>query len=240
MASATAQVWMDRVAARWPVSDVRGTEPCVLDLGCGTGRFAPLLAERLAARVVGIDPSEKMLRVACRENAHPRVGYALGEATRLPLRDASVALAWLSMVVHHFPDRAAAARELRRVVAPGGVVLVRGCFRGRIPQLLMYRYFPSALAADEARLPSLDDLRLTFETAGFAWVGLEEVPHVLDPDFAAYVERSRLRAASSFDFVPDDEFAAGIRAMEKAAARGDHPGPVTERIDLLTFARATD
>lgn len=41
----------------------------ILDLGCGTGRFSGCLAIRFGARVVGIDPSEKMLQQARRKGA---------------------------------------------------------------------------------------------------------------------------------------------------------------------------
>jgi len=52
--------WMDVVAGHLGEESVR----CIVDLGCGTGRFSPSLAERFAARVIGIDPSMKMLAEA--------------------------------------------------------------------------------------------------------------------------------------------------------------------------------
>jgi len=45
----------------------------VLDLGAGTGRFAVLLADAFDARVVAVEPSEKMRVEAERHSAHPRV-----------------------------------------------------------------------------------------------------------------------------------------------------------------------
>jgi SAM-dependent methyltransferase len=49
--------WMDVVVGHLD----EGTIRCIVDLGCGTGRFLPSLSERFAASVIGVDPSSKML-----------------------------------------------------------------------------------------------------------------------------------------------------------------------------------
>jgi SAM-dependent methyltransferase len=46
--------------------------------------------------------------------------------------------AWLSVVVHHLADLPAAAEELRRVLVPGGRVLIRGAFPGRHQHLTLF------------------------------------------------------------------------------------------------------
>ena len=54
------QRWLDLVAR-----DARPAQgSLIVDVGCGTGRFCEPLAERFAARVMGVDPSEQMLEVA--------------------------------------------------------------------------------------------------------------------------------------------------------------------------------
>jgi len=50
--------------------------PHIIDLGCGTGRFTQALADRFAARVTAIDPSEKMLDQARKQVSSPRVAFA--------------------------------------------------------------------------------------------------------------------------------------------------------------------
>ena len=96
-----------------------------LDLGCGNGRHAALLAD-VASRVVGVDASRALLSAA-----HERVGddVALiqGDASRLPLATDSVTLAVYVATLHHLPteaDRAASLDELARVLAPDGEALV--------------------------------------------------------------------------------------------------------------------
>jgi ubiquinone/menaquinone biosynthesis C-methylase UbiE len=99
-----------------------------LDLGCGNGRHAELLAAR-ADRVVGLDVSRGVLSTA-RDRAAER-GFPLalvqGDAARLPLRDGVVNLAVYVATLHHLRDRetrVASLDELARVLAPGGRALV--------------------------------------------------------------------------------------------------------------------
>jgi SAM-dependent methyltransferase len=93
----------------------------VLDVGCGTGNAALLAAER-GAQVTGIDPSERLLEVARSRAAARKLSatFARGEASSVPLPDASAELVLSVFGVIFAPDAKAAASELARVTAPGG------------------------------------------------------------------------------------------------------------------------
>lgn len=96
----------------------------VVDVGCGPGTAARLAARR-GARVTGVDPSDAMLRVARavtrRRNS---VTWVRGGAEALPVPDASATVVWALATVHHWPDVGAALTEIRRVLSPGGRLLV--------------------------------------------------------------------------------------------------------------------
>ena len=99
-----------------------------LDLGCGNGRHAELLAER-ADRVVGADLSRGALATA-RERALDR-GFALAlvqcDAADLPFATGSVDLAVYVAALHHLPNRdlrLASLDELARVLGSDGRALV--------------------------------------------------------------------------------------------------------------------
>jgi ubiquinone/menaquinone biosynthesis C-methylase UbiE len=101
----------------------------VLDVGCGTGYFARLLAESVGGDplVVGIDPSPAMIGYASRKTGHSRkcefqVGTA--EALEFPAEHFDIVVS--SLVMHHLPEdlHVAALREMRRVLRTGGILLV--------------------------------------------------------------------------------------------------------------------
>jgi len=85
----------------------------VVDLGCGTGRFSEMLAAELGARVIGLDPSEKMINQARLKTATSPVVFGRASAHELPLMDGCVDLVFMSQIYHHLPDPAAVARECR-------------------------------------------------------------------------------------------------------------------------------
>ncbi|MFB6220075.1 MAG: class I SAM-dependent methyltransferase [Halolamina sp.] len=99
-----------------------------LDIGCGNGRHAEVLATH-ADRVVGLDASTGLLAEAA--NRSRERGFALhlaaGDAAALPLRNESVDLAVYVATIHHLRPRErrlASLNELARVLAPGGRALV--------------------------------------------------------------------------------------------------------------------
>jgi ubiquinone/menaquinone biosynthesis C-methylase UbiE len=101
----------------------------VLDLGCGTGTQAVLTKRAHPdAEVVGLDGDEKALAIARGKAAKAGVDLALDEglATALPYSDARFDRVISSFVFHHLDerDKQRAAREVRRVLAPGGFFLL--------------------------------------------------------------------------------------------------------------------
>lgn len=98
----------------------------VLDLGCGTGNLTRLCLERQPSRVVGLDPSARMLEKAREKiGADPRVEL---KQVRMPFRSIPYADGHLDAVVstyayHHVPHRVRheTVVEMMRVIKPGGI-----------------------------------------------------------------------------------------------------------------------
>jgi ArsR family transcriptional regulator len=105
------------LAQAWPPGLV------VADLGCGAGFLSSLLARR-GATVIAVDHSERMLAAAERRKLAGAVEFRRGELDALPLADAEVDAAFANLVWHHLPDFASAAREVFRVLKPGGAFVV--------------------------------------------------------------------------------------------------------------------
>jgi ubiquinone/menaquinone biosynthesis C-methylase UbiE len=212
--------------------------PVLLDLGAGVGTWSELLATAFRGTVWAVDPSRKMREVAAREHQHPDVHYVEGSAERIPVADATCDAALLSYVIHHVSDMDACARELRRVLKPGGRVIVRTALRESLPGVPFFRYFPGALAIDEARMPARADVAALFEAHGFETIADEVIEQETAPSLRDYQERLRLRAISTLELLPDDQFADGVERLQQAANAEREPSPVRAPVDLLVFRRA--
>jgi demethylmenaquinone methyltransferase/2-methoxy-6-polyprenyl-1,4-benzoquinol methylase len=134
--------WFDHVAslgndllwrprALWDLDRFRRPGPVhrVLDLGCGTGELTRLVAHHFpGARVLGVDFTAAMLEVAQRRTPAPRdagaVAYGRATAMRLPFPDGTFDLATNAFLARNLVDLDAALVEMRRVLRPGGVLLI--------------------------------------------------------------------------------------------------------------------
>jgi len=109
----------------------------LLDIGCGTGTLAAMLmAAPLKARVVGLDYAHSMAIAASRKAhaaaAHDRARFTCADSEHLPFADASFDAVTCSNSFHHYPDQPRCIREMRRVLRPGGRLMVIDGFRDNI------------------------------------------------------------------------------------------------------------
>jgi SAM-dependent methyltransferase len=127
----------------------------VLDVGCGTGYTLSRLPA--GVRATGIDLSPTSVALA-RERA-PGASIVQGSATALPFGDGTFDACIALDVLEHIDDDLGAARELRRVVRPGGVVLIT------VPALkLLWHAHDEAL--HHRRRYTLGEIVATTERAG--------------------------------------------------------------------------
>jgi ubiquinone/menaquinone biosynthesis C-methylase UbiE len=223
-------LWMSEIESRVRGRSIRR----ILDLGCGTGRFSQALATRFDADVVGVDPSRKMLAIARGKPHEPRVRYVEGRAEAIPLEVETVDMVFTSMTFHHFTDRALAASECRRVLRPGGALLVRTATRERIDLYAYVPFIPVTRDMHEEVLASLAEIRGVFESVGLRHVSSELITQPIAPTWEAYADKLASGADSVLARVSDAELEAGLERVRQHAAAVD-PQAVTEPIDLLTF-----
>ena len=98
----------------------------VLDIGCGTGVFARRVAEALPEwTVAGLDISEGMIEVANEKvTGDGCISFAVGDSEKLSFEDASFDVVTCSNSFHHYPKPDIVLGEFRRVLAPGGCVMI--------------------------------------------------------------------------------------------------------------------
>ena len=94
-----------------------------LDAGCGDGRHLAALTADLPERLAGVDLSERILATA-RLQAPQRAELLQASLESLPFPDGAFDLVLSTQVIEHVPDPPSAARELARVLAPGGALVI--------------------------------------------------------------------------------------------------------------------
>jgi ubiquinone/menaquinone biosynthesis C-methylase UbiE len=225
----TATAITDEEALRMVVEAARPTrDDRLLDVACGPGlvvcAFAPQVRE-----ATGIDVTPAMLdraRKLASEKGLTNVVWRLGDVGSLPYPEASFTIVTTRFSVHHFLDPAAVLREMVRVCAPGGRIVVIDDYASEDP----------AKAAAFNRLEKLRDpsharcLTLTELKGLFGAVGLPE------PETTFYELRGDVAGllARSFPNPGDD---AKIIEMFRASAADDRLGvPVRLDGDRIHYA----
>jgi ubiquinone/menaquinone biosynthesis C-methylase UbiE len=163
----------------------------VLDVGCGTGQLATRVRRTLpAARVVGCDYAHKMLSQAAERSGAPV--WVQGDAGRLPFRDQRFDCLLSTDAFHWFPDQAAALDEFRRVLKPGGY-LILALVNPRASALSAITRVGSRFVGAPFYWPTRSALRDALHAAGFrvhAQHGVFRVPgFVLLPAVVTIAER---------------------------------------------------
>jgi len=228
------QTWMEAFARHLPE-----TRPLVwLDMGSGTGRMTPSLANAFGGPVHGVEPSDKMRAQAIAHAGHPAVTYAAGSAEQIPLPAASCDAASLFFVWHHVVDRECAAQELCRIIKPGGKLFVQANFSDRMPDVWWFRVMPQWRSADTAQFRSETAVKRDFAGAGWTLVSHDEVTWLRSANLAEDFEKLKLRAVSAFEHLSEDVVEAGFARIEAVLpSLGD--GPQYETSELLVFQRQT-
>jgi SAM-dependent methyltransferase len=134
---------------------VTDRRPRILDVGCGTGANLLMLSEYGEAE--GVDISEAALAF-CRERGLDKVRLGAGE--KLPYEDGTFDLVTALDVVEHMDDDLAGLREMRRVLRPGGRVLL-------FVPTFMFLWGLQDDVSNHRRRYRLPELRRVLEQAGF-------------------------------------------------------------------------
>jgi ubiquinone/menaquinone biosynthesis C-methylase UbiE len=208
----------------------------VADLGCGTGRFTGLLATTFGAPVIGVELSSKMLGVAAAKGFGESVQFVRGSVSAIPIATCAIDVAFISQVLHHLSDLAAAMAEIRRVLAPGGRLFIRQTTRENLDSYFYQRFFPEARAIDERRLPSRDRLIAAGELAGLSPAApVKTISTEVAATSREYVEKIATRTYSDLAMIADESFARGIDELTRfVTSKSDCAW--FEDVDYMVFA----
>jgi ubiquinone/menaquinone biosynthesis C-methylase UbiE len=168
-----------RIKARFGDKPIR-----VLDVGCGTGQFAVRIRQALPnARVWGIDLVAGMLaKGAARWREHADGVFPVqADSERLPFGWGAFDVVTCANSFHHYPHQDRAIEEMRRVLKPGGRLLLVDGYRDRPWGWLIYDVCVAGIEGDvhHASARRVRDL--------FAHAGFGEVSQKVHPGFAPFL-----------------------------------------------------
>ena len=127
-----------------------------LDVGCGTGALSEAVvtqAEPLS--LLGVDPSDAYVSAATARVDDPRATFVVGDATTLPVPDASIDEVASGLVLNFVPETGKALSEMRRVLVPGG--RATAYVWDYADRMEMLRIFWDAAIAEDSSAGSLDE-----------------------------------------------------------------------------------
>jgi len=186
-----------------------------LDVGCGTGAFSALIAERCApAELQGVDPSAAQLAFARARPLARRAEFREGGAEALPFADDRFDAAVMALVIFFVPDPGKGVAEMARVVRPGGWVatyawdMLGGGFPLDPIQSEMRALGMTPLMPPSAAASRMEALRQLWQQAGLVDVATEDI--AVERTFADFDE-----------FWTISQLAAGLRPMFATTAADD-------------------
>ena len=145
----------------------------VLDVGCGSGWLSRRLGKIMpAGRVVGMDISDEMIRIARRNSVeHDNLLFVIGEVGEIPWEPNFFTHAISVESAYYWPDPAAGVKELFRVLRPGGAAWILINYYRDNPHCHQW----GALLAVPTYLLSAEEWSELFRAAGFGQVNHERV-----------------------------------------------------------------
>jgi arsenite methyltransferase len=164
----------------------------VLDVACGSGATALLLACELGCEVVGVDLGARAIERATEAARGESASFLMGDAEALPLPDASFDVALSECSLCTFPDKPRAIAEMARVVRPGGSIAIADV-TADLDDLPAQLRSAAARVACVADARSADEYAALLRHAGCEPLAIE--PH--DGELRAMADRveARLRVA---------------------------------------------
>ncbi len=212
----------DRRIAR-VIESALGSAQSVLNVGAGTGSYEPI--DRC---VIAVDPSGEMIR-----KRGPAAAKAIeASADDLPFDDKSFDASMAILTIHHWPDKEAGLREMRRVTR-GRIVLLTHDPAHR-PWLT--DYLPELAALDEKQMPTISDYE---RWLGFAQITPVMVPHDCSDGFlyaywrrpAAYLD-AHVRSGSSSFWAIGNAAEAGLQDLRRDIETGEWERRYAKLLDL--------
>jgi demethylmenaquinone methyltransferase/2-methoxy-6-polyprenyl-1,4-benzoquinol methylase len=212
MSAGVHRLWKDAVAARLNPQPGETIVDCAGGTGDMARRFAKMARRAQLrrggahAKIVIVDYNAEMIAAGRRKGSEPEIAWAVGDAQRLPLADASADAYVIAFGIRNVTDIPAALREARRVLKPGGRFL---CLEFSRPTTEAVRRAYDAFSFKV--IPAIGEM-VAGDRASYQYL-VESIRRF--PDQQAF---AGLIAQAGFSRVEVTNFTAGVAALHTARA----------------------
>lgn len=142
-----------------------------LDIGCGTGNYTDELYNR-GVDIIGIDPSEIMLKAARSKNE--KIEWRLGTADKTSLKNKSVDGITASLTIHHWKNLQDSFLEMNRVLKDNGRIVIFTSTPKQMDGYWLNHYFPKMLEDSKRQMPSFSEVGDAMNDAGIETIETEK------------------------------------------------------------------
>jgi ubiquinone/menaquinone biosynthesis C-methylase UbiE len=210
----------------------------ILEVGCGTGYWLNELGKHKHS-VNGVDPSIEMLQMARQKQSGANLIQGLAEA--LPWHNASFDRLFCINSFHHFTNQKGFIEEVRRVIRPGGGILIIGLDPHTcLDRWWIYDYFPQVIDIDRQRYPPTRAIRELLASNGFSDCVTTEALHwPVEFEARSALKDNRLAktTTSQLTVLTDSEYEIGIKQLIRDIQASEALGKVLKiSADLRLFA----
>ena len=190
----------------------------VIDIGCGTGRYALLLASASEAQIFATDLSRAMVEQGRDKDEGKDVSWFLSDACRIPLAGENVDVALLFLLLHVVKDSKKTLQEAYRILRSGGHCLILAHSYSQLDRQTIFRFFPEARKLNKRRMLSLTKLRRLVREIGFHHLRSEEFAEVVTCPREVFLEKVRSKPNTSLRSMSNVDFQRRYEALEVAVA----------------------
>jgi SAM-dependent methyltransferase len=221
-------MWLRLISEKAPRRQAK-----LLDLGCGTGRFAIPFATELGYSVTVVDASEQMIAKARAKGGASRVNWVVADVTELAFSGSAFDIVFMSHLLHHIDQPYDLVLRCCSFLSLGGILINRYGAMEHIAGDPEHRFFPRTREIDEVRTPTINTVEAWFGRAGLTNIGSYTAVQRTDANAEDRVRRAATRVSSVLSLLKDDEFETGLEEMKRyAETNGNDPWMLTDKLTL--------
>ncbi len=188
---------------------------CVLDVGCGTGRFPLGILTLTKATIVSIDLSADMLKEAMKKAGAEKIFWVQADGHSFPFKNRHFDCVYMTLVLHHLEDKTTGLQEVYRVLKKDGKCVIMTQSHSKIRRHIISN-FPRISAIDLKRFPSIPSTMDLMVKIGFTKVQtcrIQRDEGVIPLE--EYLNSVRNKYISTLTLLTEEEFRKGMVIFEK-------------------------